>query len=408
MARRTLDPHPQLGLLKQLHLAGGGTLVLFGAAFLVLGLRGGALVEGAYALLTGLSLLALQVFGRGVRAVSWFHVVAVMIVPFAVTLTLGGLAASGGFMVWGLMGPLAAMMFLGRRALAVTGGLFLALLVISAVLSPSLLGPLAQLPPAWLLPVLAASNLAGASILILATLHHFVQRMHQDQERADALLLNIMPPELAQALRPGGRERGAGGEGVTVLFADVLDLAPLDAPLDDAQIVDMLNAVYTHFDTLAERHGLARIKTVADAYMVVAGAPGADLRHAHRAAALALDMRAAVASRGFAGHRIDLRVGINSGVIRPDAAGRRGFIYDVWGRTVHLASHLEPRGGPGCIRVTAATRALIQDEYACEPAGVQVLRDAPVVEVWTLIDRLDAQSSQPSTSAAQTPSEASP
>lgn len=402
------EPHPQLGLLKQLHIAGGGTLVLFGGTFWLLGLRGPALLEGAYALLTLLSWAGLRVFGRGIRTVAWFHVIAVMLVPFGVCLSLGGLPASGGFMVWGLIGPLAAMMFLGRRAMVVTGLLYLALLTLAAVLPPGVLGSLARLPPAWLLPVLAASNLAGASILVLATLHHFVQRMHQDQERADALLLALAPPQIAQALRHGGATAQGLVQGATILSAEVVDLAPLDAPLGPLAVSDLLGAVCTHLDSLVQAYGLTRITTTDESFMAVAGAAEADPRHAHRAATLALAMRAAVASRAFAGRRIELRVGIHSGAVRPGTLGRRSFLYDVWGRAVQLARCLDRGTGPGCIRITGETRALIEQEFLCEPGGVLFLRGVGPVEVWTLIEPRSDQSNQPRTNAAQAASETNP
>jgi guanylate cyclase len=150
----------------------------------------------------------------------------------------------------------------------------------------------------------------------------------------------------------------------------------------------MLNAVFSHFDELAARYGMEKIKTIGDAYMVVAGVPESDPRHAHQAARLALDMRAAVASRRFAGHRIDLRVGINSGPVVAGVIGRRKFIYDVWGRAVNMASRMESQGEPGCIQLTRETWEMIRDEFDCRAMGERQLKGYGPVEVWTLLGEL--------------------
>jgi guanylate cyclase len=264
---------------------------------------------------------------------------------------------------------------------------YLACLTLSALVPIGELGAFVALPPAWLLPVLAVSNLAGASILVLATLSHFVHRLRQEQERADALLLNILPPEIAAVLKERPSTIARHHDGVTILFADIVDFTPLCERLSPAEIVDMLNAVFSHFDELADRYGMEKIKTIGDAYMIVAGVPASDPRHAHKAAALALDMRSAVASRRFAGQRIDLRVGIHSGPVMAGVIGRRKFIYDVWGQAVNLASRMESQGDPGCIQITRATWELVRDEYACRPAGSRTLKGCGAVEVWTLLDR---------------------
>jgi len=393
-------PDPQLSLLKLLHVAGGGTLVLFGGAFLLLGLRGPALVEASYAAFTLGTLAWLQLTGRGYQAVVWLHGFGVILVPLGVTLCLGGLPASGGFMVWGLIGPLAAMMFLGRRATLITGASYLAALFLSAAVPAEALGAWATLPPAWLLPVLAVSNAAGASILVLATLSHFVRRLREEQERAYALLLNILPPEIAAVLKARHTTIAQHHAGASILFADIVDFTPLCDRLTPAEIVDLLNAVFSHFDELAARYGMEKIKTIGDAYMVVAGVPEPDPRHACKAAGLALDMRAAVASRLFAGHHIDLRVGINSGPVMAGVIGRRKFIYDVWGQAVNLASRMESQGVPGCIQISRSTYELIRGEFTCRANGARPMKGYGPVEVWTLLERTEEPAAESAAAAA--------
>jgi len=377
--------HPQLGLLKLLHVAGGCSVLVFGLAFLVLGMPAPALVEASYGLFTFATLFWLAYTGRGFEAVVRLHVVLVVIVVSLVTLSLGGLVSSGIFIAWGLIGPAAAMMFLGRRAVVLATALYLLMLFAAAPLTLAPVPFWVQPPSPALLPALAAANIAGASLLVLATLAYFVRRMREEQQRADSLLLNILPADIAAALKLRPGTIAQEHEGASILFADIVDFTVLCGQLSAGEIVDLLNSVFSHFDELAARYGMEKIKTIGDAYMVVAGVPHSDSDHAQNAARLALDMRQAVTEHSFAGQRIDIRVGINSGPLIAGVIGRRKFIYDVWGRAVNLASRMETSGEAGCIQVTRATWELLDERFLCRPAGIKVLKGCGAVEVWFVV-----------------------
>ncbi len=380
------SPHPQLALLELLHVAGGLSVLAFGALFLLFGMRGPAAVEASYTLFTACTLAWLHFTKRGFHAVVWMHVIIVVLVPFGVSVGLGGLMPSGGFMVWGLIGPLAAMMFLGQRATWVSGGLFLAALTTSAVVPTFEGSPWVTLPQAWMMPALAVANISGASILVLATMYYFVQRLRHEQDRADALLLGLLPLDVARVLASRRGTVGRQGSGASVLYAAIADFTPLCDRLAPSEVIDLVNALFLHFDDLAAAFGLERANTAGDAYMVIAGVPKVNHRHAHDVSRLALAMRAAVASRRFAGQRIDLRVAINSGPVAAGSIGRRAFLFDVWGRAVNLASRMESDGEPGCIQITRESWQLVNDEFVCRPAGSRTLLASGAIEVWDLLD----------------------
>src|SRR5439155_26371629 len=134
----------------------------------------------------------------------------------------------------------------------------------------------------------------------------------------------------------------------SILFADVVDFTPLADRLPPAEVVGVLDHLFSHFDELAERHGLEKIKTIGDCYMVAAGVPSTRPDHARALALMALDMQAAMRSVDEVGHLgLALRIGINSG---PDVAGvigRKRFLYDLWGDGVNNASRMEPYGTSG-------------------------------------------------------------
>jgi len=372
-------------------MAGGGTLLLFGVAFWMLGLRMPSVVVGSYGLLTLGTLIVLGLAPGTFRGVVWMHVVVVSLVPLGVCLGLGGLLESGGYMIWGLIGPLAAMMFLGQRATWIASLVFLGCLVIAAVMPLPPDHAWVALPPSWLGPSLGVANIAGASMLCLGTLSWFVRRLRFEQRRADGLLLGVLPPSISRALRGRRQHRAGIAHGATILVADIVGLEPLCEKLEPAEIVDLVESLFRHFDDLASRYPVEKVRTLGDTFMVVTGLPQASPAHVHDAALLALEMRAAVASRRFAGHRVELRVGINSGPVMPGKAGRRRFIYELWGRAVSLASRMESVAKPGCVLLTQDSWDLLRGDFRARPAGIRTSRATGAVEIWELLDHLGVE-----------------
>ncbi len=160
---------------------------------------------------------------------------------------------------------------------------------------------------------------------------------------------------------------------MTILFADVVDFTPFAAHETPARVVDLLNEVFSLFDTLAERHGLEKIKTIGDAYMVVAGAPEQRADHAEVIVDMALEMQAVAASIEPApGAPLRLRIGVASGPAVAGVIGHRKFSYDVWGDAVNLASRMESTGVPGAIQVAASTWSMCGDRFPFMPRDVDV------------------------------------
>jgi class 3 adenylate cyclase len=138
--------------------------------------------------------------------------------------------------------------------------------------------------------------------------------------------------------------------------------------------VEFLNKVFSHFDSLAQKHGLEKIKTIGDAYMVVGGLPIPRQDHAEAVAEMALDIQKSMGE--FikpTGEKFTVRIGINSGPVVAGVIGTRKFIYDLWGDTVNTASRMESNGSPGLIQVTEETYRYLKDKYEfSEPRKIQV------------------------------------
>lgn len=186
-----------------------------------------------------------------------------------------------------------------------------------------------------------------------------------ERERAERLLLNILPSSIADRLKLDSSTIADQFADVTILFADIVNFTPLAERLSPPEVVQVLNGLFSAFDHLAEKHGIEKIKTIGDAYMLASGLPEARPDHAQAAARMALEMQEV--TKRF-GEEIDfplaLKIGINSGPVVAGVIGTRKFIYDLWGDAVNTASRMEshaPREGG--IQVTEATYHLLCDEF---------------------------------------------
>jgi class 3 adenylate cyclase len=156
-------------------------------------------------------------------------------------------------------------------------------------------------------------------------------------------------------------------EEVTVLFADLVDFTEYSTQTSPTELVEILNIIFSRFDRLAEQLGIEKIKTIGDAYMVVAGLPTPRRDHAQAIAQMALDMQSAITQLNTElGESFNLRIGINSGPVVAGVIGIRRFSYDLWGDTVNTASRMESHGLPGCIQVSAATYERLKEEFLFE------------------------------------------
>jgi adenylate cyclase len=199
-----------------------------------------------------------------------------------------------------------------------------------------------------------------------------IERLYADlaveRQRSEQLLLNILPASIAERLKRQQTTIADSFAEVTALFADIVDFTPISARQTPADLVRMLGGIFSAFDRLAEKHGLEKIKTIGDAYMVVGGLPEPRADHAEAVAEMALDMMREIGRfRGPDGQSCNLRIGINTGPVVAGVIGTRKFSYDLWGDTVNVASRMESQGVAGAIQVTPATYERLKHQYRFEP-----------------------------------------
>ena len=207
--------------------------------------------------------------------------------------------------------------------------------------------------------------------ILFARLQEEKELVEIEKEKSEHLLLNILPGTIAGRLKAGEKTIANGHQIVSVLFADLCGFTKLSRKTSPADLVSMLNEIFTTFDDIVKNHGVEKIKTIGDCYMLVGGLPNPRDDHAHAVADTALEMVQAL-ERINKNRDIDLamRIGIHSGPVVAGVIGKIKFTYDIWGDTVNVASRMESSGLPGKIHISEQTMAELNSQFNLEERGM--------------------------------------
>lgn len=342
--------------------------VIWVATYLALGLPISAAIPFTYQVV---AIASLAVFARtkDYRLFRFSQIVIIFLLPFLLQWSLGGYAASSAVSLWALVGALGSLFFYSAREAIPWFGLFLALTVASGIAEPALAEHAAAIPTP-IRDTFFVLNILGVSVTAYVLLQYAVRTRDAAMASSERLLLNVLPRPIAERLK---REAGIIADGhpeVTVVFADIVEFTAFTERTAPERVIGVLDEIFSAFDALAERFGLEKIKTVGDAYMVVAGLPHPRPDHAAAAAEMALAMQDEL-GRLRAALDVDLtiRVGMQSGPVIAGVIGRRKFTYDLWGDTVNTASRMESSGVPGRIQVTENVYERLRSTYEFEARG---------------------------------------
>jgi adenylate cyclase len=319
----------------------------------------------------------------------WVGQVAILLAPTLSMIPLGGFLASGGVGLWGILAPLGALVFSDVRS-AVHWYVAYVVVFLGSGIAGELVGSIWPPVPGWFTSTMLALNIVVGGAIVFTLLAVFagerrdaLAALRREQEKAENLLLNILPRSIADRLKAQTKPADQFGS-ASILFADVVDFTAWSERLPPADVVGCLDYLFSHFDDLVERYGLEKIKTIGDCYMVAAGVPTPRPDHARALALMALDMLEAMRS-DVAHLGLELRIGINSGPVVAGVIGRKRFLYDLWGDAVNTASRMESHGTPGRIQITRATYELLADEFECEPRGSIAVKGKGEIEAWYLV-----------------------
>ena len=217
-----------------------------------------------------------------------------------------------------------------------------------------------------------------------------------EQKVSERLLLNVLPQSIAERLK--GRPEVTANSfteviadsfpAVTILFADIVGFTKFVEVAKPEVLVEVLNDIFTRFDSIADFRGLEKIKTIGDAYMAAAGLPCPAPDHVSRAAHMALDMLDAMSDFNEGSpYPLRVRIGMDTGAVMAGVIGKRKFLYDLWGDAVNTASRMESHGVAGRIQVTNAVQQQLGAPFLLEKRGVIEVKGKGAMPTWFLVGR---------------------
>jgi adenylate cyclase len=252
--------------------------------------------------------------------------------------------------------------------------------------------------PPWAFKVSFTLTVITAWILVVATIWFALREirrareaMEAEYERSEQLLTNILPATIAERLKDPSRNIIADKyDDASILFADIADYTKRASDTTPSDLVRFLDRLYTDLDLLVDKHGLEKVKTSGDSYMVVSGVPEPRPDHIEALACLALDMAEAVADlKDPNGRAVPLRIGLASGPVVAGVVGARKFFYDVWGDAVNVASRMETTDVAGRIQVPQDVYERLNHAFVFEERGGVDIKGKGVMHTWYLVARRD-------------------
>jgi len=253
--------------------------------------------------------------------------------------------------------------------------------------------------PKWVTTTGFVISVISSWVLVLATIWYALSEISRaetalaaEYERSESLLANILPARIAQRLKDPHRDVIADRyDDASVLFADIAGFTQRASDTTPTELVRFLDGLYTDLDTLVDRHGLEKIKTSGDSYMIVSGVPEPRPDHLEALADLALDMVDAVAElTDPSGRPVPLRIGLAAGPVVAGVVGARKFFYDVWGDAVNVAARMETTDVEGRIQVPQNVYERLKDAFVLEARGAVEVKGKGVMQTWYLMGRMSS------------------
>jgi len=325
-------------------------------------------VAGGVVIYLTSTLLGLLLFGFLIRTKRFRQYVNLTLVYIsAVHLTTRVLQGGyqSGVMIWFILVPLAATIFLPKWQLIVWW-MFFAIVELAFIPLDPFLADQAIIQAGNPSFFYGLSAIAVVTALVVV-FRYLVNEIDEARKQADLLLLNILPGPIADRLKQKPEVIADGYSEVTILFADIVDFTRLSSHANPVEVVRVLNDIFSDLDDLAKQHGLEKIKTTGDGYMVAGGLPVTREDHCNAVVSFALDMLDRIKQHhAWNNEPIHLRVGIDTGPVVAGVIGQHKFIYDLWGDAVNTASRMESNGLADVIQVTEAVKRKLDGKYIFE------------------------------------------
>ena len=338
----------------------------------------------AFSIVVGSS-LAISHFAKNHLIVIYTQIFSITVIPTLIQWSIGGLFDSGIVLVWTVLGPLGALMFFSPRRSAPWFLLYFINLSVTVAFDGFFTERALEVSES-VQRFFFAMNLGVSSLVVFGFAGYFVRAAIVERSNANRLLLNVLPPQIAETLKRSDDTIARHYDSVSVLFADVVGSTPLFADLEPTEVVDWLNEVFSVLDDVVDQHGLEKLRTMGDGYMVGSGVPVPRDDHARALVACSLDMLKALEDLPARnGQRMTFRFGINSGPVVAGVIGKSKFHYDLWGDTVNVASRMESYGEAGRIHISQNTYELVKDEFDCTSRGMISIKGKGEMQTWFVV-----------------------
>ena len=310
------------------------------------------------------------------------QLLTILCMPFAAQWGMGGFIDASGISLWGLLAPIGAALIVGARPSLIWFIAYVLLVVLSGIFDFFLAEGAA--PPTYRLSMQTMAFFFTLNFIAVSTLVYLMiryataekqrvrvlleeahQRLQSAQARSERLLLNVLPSTIAERLKHENQTIADGFADVSVMFVDIVDFTRMAEGMTPQQVFAMLNDIFSRFDELAEKHGMEKIKTIGDAYMVAGGMTNDRCgNYTDALVNLALEMRNLLYEDSPTRQmHLEVRIGISTGPVVAGVVGKKKFIYDLWGDTVNLASRITDEGGPGMVQVDEATYRRLRQRF---------------------------------------------
>ncbi|MGH8751945.1 MAG: adenylate/guanylate cyclase domain-containing protein [Burkholderiales bacterium] len=355
------------------NLAAGAWL----AIYWLMGLKLPTSIPLSYQIVSALTLL-IFLKTKNFRFFRFTQISLFLFVPFVIQWSIGSFISSSGIMLLALMAPLGAMIFMGVKESIPWFVAYIVLTAVSGFFDYYVAVGTVTGVPLRVIPVFFVLNFTVLSSMVYLVIRYYVKKkesyqselseknllLEAERRKSDDLLLNILPKHVADRLKLDEKIIADGLGDVTVMFADLVEFTQLAERMPPKHMVDLLNKVFSNFDWLTEKHGLEKIKTIGDAYMVAGGVRDTKHDYVEAVANMALELRELVHRHpALSRHNLDVHVGIATGPAVAGVIGTKRFIYDLWGDTVNLASRITSGALPGVIEVDENTYRRLRDRF---------------------------------------------
>lgn len=198
--------------------------------------------------------------------------------------------------------------------------------------------------------------------------------MMLEKGKTDALLENVLPKVTADEIKLTGRAAKVKYNFVTVLFSDIQGFTQIAEEMNPEVLIDELDRFFFHFDSVVEKYGIEKIKTIGDAYMCAGGLPQKNRTNPVEVILAALEMQEYMKKlkeqSELQGMKYwDIRIGIHTGTVVAGVVGQKKLSYDIWGDTVNTASRMESSGEAGKVNISGTTYEFVKDFFVCQHRG---------------------------------------